>query len=573
MNVWLLESRSQPREWLGAVLRAEKVELHVVTDLTQMGQDFQHGTPDMILVSETHARRDAALELADEAGYPLSGIFRPRAKRGLLYHWRLRLGAHKPAHTLLRKLGELWETRVAEASVHERYRKLLNRVSDGILDLDAQDLIRWSNTSLQKSLGVDDLVGLSLEQIVKPSDVAQLRMLRRQHSAGVVAAVPVSLVNGQEVELDPNLRLAKDGSVLGSSLVLRGIRNSEDSNRGRELFVLYTVAILLSQAASVDQALETVLQRCIELMDLAAAGVWMAQGPYGQARGLALEEPVRVIIDRICAGTSGKDRPQIYRHLNKETDMDPVDQQTFRAAGVMGLAIIPLNVQGKSLGCLWLVSTDPGHFAREVVSLLISLSIPLAVAVDNFRHVEDKLMEETSRRQFYRDALQAVTRGKLFLVEPDEFAEVWGKAGTSAGERLIRSYADVPDLRKFVEKTLCDEGFADERCHDMALCATEAAGNVVKHAESGRLEIRVIDMDAWILIEDRGPGISFTNLPNAVLTAGFSTAPSLGMGYSILLEMADALYLSTHPGGTSVMLQVSRRVVDPLEAFAAFDLL
>lgn len=570
MNVWLMEGRSQPLEWFSATLRAEKVEVHSVSGLAQLSGDFQRGTPDLILVSESHAARDAALEMADEAGFLLSGVFRPAAKKRLLYHWRVRVGLHKSPHALLRKLGEFWETRAAEASLHERYRKLLNRVSDGILDLDAQDLIRWSNTSLQKSLGVDDLVGLSLEQIVKPSDVAQLRMLRRQHSAGVVAAVPVSLVNGQVVELDPNLRMSKDGSVLGSSLVLRGIRNPQESDRGRELFVLYTVATLLSQAASVEQALETVLQRSIELMDLAAAGAWLERGEHGQARGLALEEPVQVIIERLCHRTMGERKPLIYRHMAKESDSDLL---TLRQAGVLGLAVVPLQVQGQSTGCLWFVSTDPGHFSREVVSLLISLSIPLAVAVDNFRHVEDKLSEESSRRQFYRDALQAVTRGKLFLVEPDEFAAVWKNAGTSAGERLIHSYADVPDLRKFVEATLAAEGFTEERCHDMALCATEAAGNVVKHAESGRLEIKVEGEDASILIEDRGPGISFTNLPNAVLTPGFSTAPSLGMGYSILLEMSDALYLSTHPGGTSVMLQVSRKVVDPLEAFAAFELL
>ncbi len=565
-----MESRSQTVEWLGGVLRAERSVLTLIPSLTQLSREFQQATPDLILVAESHTRRDDALAMADEAGYVLSGIFRPQAKPRLLYHWRVRVGSQKTPMAMLRRLGEIWETRGAEASVHERYRKLLNRVSDGILELDAQDLIRWSNTSLQKSLAVDDLVGLSLEQIVKPSDVAQLRMLRRQHSAGVVAAVPVSLVNGQMVELDPNLRLSKDGSVLGSSLVLRGIRNTQESDRGRELFVLYTVATLLSQAASIDQALETVLQRSIELMDLAAAGAWLDDGPYGNIQGLSLEENLLEVIHDLCRKTTSDRKSLIYRHLNKETE-GPL--QTLREAGVLGLAIVPLQVQGRPTGCLWFVSTDPGHFAREVVSLLISLSIPMAVAIDNFRHVAEELQEEASRRQFYRDALQAVTRGKLFLCEPPEFEEVWSLAGVSAGDRPIRSYADVPDLRQFVEKTLTAEGFSEERCHDMALCATEAAGNVVKHAESGRLEIRVIDEDAFILIEDKGPGISFSNLPNAVLTAGYSTAPSLGMGYSILLEMADALYLCTHPGGTSVLLKITRKVVDPLEAFAAFELL
>lgn len=570
MICWLLENRSKPLQALEVALRGEKVALFVQRGLTELKRSFECGSPDVVLVAESHPRREDLLDLAERGGFFISGLFRPQAGSGALYHWRVRPGVQKMVQKLLGRLGESWETLASETSLHERYRKLLNRVSDGILDLDSQDLIRWSNSALQKSLGVDDLVGLSLEQIVKPSDVAQLRMLRRQHTAGVVAAVPVSLVNGEVVELDPNLRLSKDGSVIGSTLVLRGIRNSEESDRGRELFVLYTVATLLSQAATIDQALETVLQRSIELMDLAAAGACLLGGRHGQHRGLELEEPVLERIVSLCEKASADRKPLIYRHLNRESE-DSLE--VLRSAGVLGLAAIPLQVQGQVTGCLWFVSTDPGHFSREVVSLLISLSIPLAVAIENFCHVEDKLQEEASRRGFYRDALHAVTQGKLYLCEPPEMAEVWASAGISAGERQIHSYADVPGLRKFVEEALSQEGFSEERCHDMALCATEAAGNVVKHAESGRLEIRVQGEEACILIEDRGPGISFSNLPNAVLTAGFSTAPSLGMGYSILLEMADALYLCTHPGGTSIILKVSRKVVDPLEAFAAFDLL
>lgn len=564
MIVWLLDSRPGSL----ATSPGSRFEWTVMRTWAIFRRALPLSTPELLLVAEAMACRDNALALADEAGLFVSGMLRDPG--GRLYHFRIRPGAQKALLQAIQGLGEAWETRGREASVHERYRKLLNRVSDGLLELDGQDLIRWSNSSLQKSLGVDDLVGLSLEQIVKPSDVAQLRMLRRQHSAGVVAAVPVSLVNGQVVELDPNLRLAADGTVLGSSLVLRGIKNAKDSDRGRELFVLYTVATLLSQATTVEQALETVLQRILELMDLAAAGACLQGGLPGQVRGLTLEQPVLDWIHGFCESAQSERKPVIYRHLGKETG---VAVEGLKAAGLLGLAVIPLQVQGELIGCLWFVSTDPGHFSREVVSLLISLSIPLAVSISNFRHVADQLHEEASRRQFYRDALQAVTQGKLFLCEPRELADTWGSAGSSAGERIIRSYADVPGLRHFVEETLLAEGFSEERCHDMALCATEAAGNVVKHAESGRLEIKVQGEDAWILIEDRGPGIDFAHLPSAVLTAGYSTAPSLGMGYSILLEMADALYLCTHGGGTSVLLMITRKVVDPLEAFASLELL
>ena len=108
MNVWLMENRSQAGEWFGGALRAERAALTLIPNLTQLGREFQQATPDLILVAESHARRDAALAMVDEAGYVLSGIFRPQAKSNLLYHWRVRAGSQKPPLALLRKLGESW---------------------------------------------------------------------------------------------------------------------------------------------------------------------------------------------------------------------------------------------------------------------------------------------------------------------------------------------------------------------------------------------------------------------------------------------------------------------------------
>ena len=44
---------------------------------------------------------------------------------------------------------------------------------------------------------------------------------------------------------------------------------------------------------------------------------------------------------------------------------------------------------------------------------------------------------------------------------------------------------------------------------------------------------------------------------------GFSTKVSLGMGYTIMLELADRLWLATSPAGT--VLQLEKRVRPELE--------
>jgi anti-sigma regulatory factor (Ser/Thr protein kinase) len=221
------------------------------------------------------------------------------------------------------------------------------------------------------------------------------------------------------------------------------------------------------------------------------------------------------------------------------------------------------------MGVLWVVAKEARRLSREVVSLLISIAAQTASSVVNHRHVEARLEEEANRRKFYRDALQAVTRGKLIVCEHPEVEAAWRGAGEEKGCQVIETTADVPAARDLVEAVLKSAGFPEERCYDLALCTCEAAANVIKHADRGRVSVRMEDDLAFVRIEDQGPGIDFAQLPDAVLTAGYSTAPSLGMGYSMLLELADRVHLATGEGGTTVLLEVTRTEADPLAAFSA----
>jgi anti-sigma regulatory factor (Ser/Thr protein kinase) len=58
-----------------------------------------------------------------------------------------------------------------------------------------------------------------------------------------------------------------------------------------------------------------------------------------------------------------------------------------------------------------------------------------------------------------------------------------------------------------------------------------------------------------VAIADDGPGIDFRTLPKATLVPGFSTAASLGMGFTIMLQLCERVLLSTRPGRTVVVLE------------------
>ena len=571
IKILVVDSSPRSRQALVEALSSRAKVEEATRASSAIKQLHSHGF-DLVLINDALTDRDDVKTFAVSTGLEFELLYRATAvgATGASYVGLARFGAHKWGLKALKQTGRWWHLLEGDQDTPERYRKILNRVSDGIVEVDAQDSIRWANTSLQRALGDASLAGLSLEQIVKPSDVHQLRTIRQQLAAGVVVPFPVRLASGQLVEVDPTLRFAADGTPNGSSIIFRSVRSNGDSERGRELFALYTVAALLSQAPTQELAATSVLGRILELLELAAAGINLERGSTHFSQGLKLESEPQAVLQALCEDQQRCPKTEVHRNLPSEEDARLVP---LAQAGIRGLVILPLQAQREYLGSMWFLSTDPGHFSREVVSLLISISVQLVGALENFRHVEERLQEEASRRRFYRDALQAVTRGKLILAERPEMDEAWEASGPVVGERPIRGHSDIPELRRFVEHTLQERGFSEERCHDMALCATEAAGNVVKHADSGRLTIRANSELVRIRIDDSGPGIHFTHLPKAVLSPGFSTAPSLGMGYSILLELADAVQLSTGEGGTAVILEVSNKIVDPLEAFVNLDLL
>ena len=78
------------------------------------------------------------------------------------------------------------------------------------------------------------------------------------------------------------------------------------------------------------------------------------------------------------------------------------------------------------------------------------------------------------------------------------------------------------------------------------LAVGEAVGNAIKHARQGSAEVGRGDDRIMVRISD---GDAET-LPASILQPGFSTAVSLGMGYSLMLELVDSIWVASGPQGT-----------------------
>ncbi|MGQ9454937.1 MAG: PAS domain S-box protein [Armatimonadota bacterium] len=158
---------------------------------------------------------------------------------------------------------------------------------------------------------------------------------------------------------------------------------------------------------------------------------------------------------------------------------------------------------------------------------------------------------ELHKRQFYRDTILSVTNGKLDICEPREINAYVCRARMRVD---VREPAEVPRARHETQKYCEQAGLVGERLESFMIAVGEAITNAVKHAHGGRVYAGKSSENVWVGVADKGSEISSLILPRATLQRGYSTKPSLGMGYTIMLSVADRIILKTGNRGTTVVL-------------------
>jgi len=196
----------------------------------------------------------------------------------------------------------------------------------------------------------------------------------------------------------------------------------------------------------------------------------------------------------------------------------------------------------------------PAHFPH--LKLRVRNLSRMKRLIDDRLEVERRRAIEAQERVIMRDALNAVTGGKLWMMDREQIDAIMAQQDELAALE-IRIPSDVGAARAASEESALRLGIDRDRVFDLVLCVSEAATNTIKHAHGGRLGIRRSNGCLAIWVSDTGPGIDFKLLPQSTVQAGFSTKASLGHGFTILLQLMDRVLLSTNTSGTVVVLEMS----------------
>jgi anti-sigma regulatory factor (Ser/Thr protein kinase) len=222
--------------------------------------------------------------------------------------------------------------------------------------------------------------------------------------------------------------------------------------------------------------------------------------------------------------------------------------------GVRAQAVIPILVSDRLVGALCIdncLSDKPiPETVLEPLLLYASLAALPLFALYQQRE-RDRL--ETIRWHIYREVLLAVTGGRMVLCTQSEIDAEWPPLDEPVS---IAREDDVRGVREAARLAGVDAGMTEERAMDLGLCASEGATNALLHGNGGAAVVEYRESRVRVRIQDHGEGILPEDLPRATLLKGWSKRASMGLGFTVINETADRIYLSTGPEGTTLIIEM-----------------
>ncbi len=180
--------------------------------------------------------------------------------------------------------------------------------------------------------------------------------------------------------------------------------------------------------------------------------------------------------------------------------------------------------------------------------------VGIAMDITEQKEAQDMLWQaEENKLNFYRRLIEAATNGKLLITEHRKIDRI---AGSAVAEWPMYAPQDLAPIRHSVTDMAAARGMDPARVGRFVMCLGEAATNALNHAGGGRVHLHEVEGGLLFVVSDQGPGIAALNLPDVALRYGYTTFGSLGMGYKVIVEFADRVYLATGSEGTMVAVEM-----------------
>lgn len=207
-------------------------------------------------------------------------------------------------------------------------------------------------------------------------------------------------------------------------------------------------------------------------------------------------------------------------------------------------------------------SSEPERLSEAVSAILRTEELSSVRLAEVYQEVtaakilaaqDNVLRAEHEKVVFCREMVRVATHEKLIVCDHGDIP-----APHHVEPVEIANPRDVRRARHMAAQIAEDAGWDANRSYALQLCIGEAGTNAIRHAGTATFHVwREDDDSVSFRLADHGSGIDLCRIPIA-LRPGFSTGSSLGMGFTLMLELADRIHLATDHTGTTLLLTVKR---------------
>jgi len=446
---------------------------------------------------------------------------------------------HDPEGRVVGVLGtyeDVTERRRAEQALQEaeaQYRNLVEETMVGVYVIQDDQYV-YANPRMLEILGAEsaDVLGKSPLEFTAPQDRAMVAENIRKRMHGETK----SMTYGFKA-------LRKDGTLVDVE-----VHDAFTTFRGRPAII----------GSLVDN---TERKRYVEAL----------QDSEERYRQLFEHSPDMLFLISAQTGTFIAMNPAVTQQLGyapydvlgkSPWDISPEFQPDGRSSKEAALSLMASQTGAPAKRFEWVHKRKDGSLADCEVSLIGYRFHGEDLIQAIVRDVTDRKRAEEQRRQlerdleeqkrsFYRETILSVTDGTLDICDWPDVEPYLANAQETVE---VNEVAEVGNARRKVEEFCRQHGMQEDRLRDFIIAVGEAITNAIKHGTRGKVYVGDNEESVWVAVSDEGPGIESLILPRAVLLRGFSTKPSLGLGYSIMLEVCDRILLCTGKTGTTVVL-------------------
>lgn len=434
--------------------------------------------------------------------------------------------------------------RKAAREAQEQYKAVVDNAPTGIFIVQ-DGVVVFANPAICVLMGypMQEAVGLSIWQVVHPEDRSWLEDYYRRRVAG------------EQVPTQYEARgITKDGEVRHFDF-----RASLIHYEGKPAVLLNAVDITERKAADAERkASESKLRG---LLRAAPIGVGVVSNRVILWTNDRMTEMTGYSYSELAGSTA-----RILYESDEE--FERVGRVKYADIAERGVGAVETRWRCKDGRLIDILlssaALDPDTTPPEYVFTASDIT-ERKLAEENRRQMQRDL--DAQKKQFYRDTIRSVTEGKLEICDRSEM-----RAYTSGGELELEvsSTRDAAPTRRRLREFCAAKGLHGDRLESFIVGVGEALTNAIKHGVRGHVRAGVEDGAVWVAVVDNGRGIDSVILPHVTLMRGFSTKRSLGLGYSIMLEVADRIMLST--GGRGTVVALFKNITEPVIRLSVDDL-